>query len=46
MCRRIVFAAFRMGASRLCVAQKYHRFQNFQPDVSPRGGQAGGLGVL
>ncbi len=33
MCRRTVSAALRIGASRLCVAQKYQRFQNFQPDA-------------
>ena len=33
MCRRTVSAALRIGASRRCVAQKYHSFLNFQPDT-------------
>ena len=33
MCRRIISAALLIGSSRLCVAQKYQRFQNFQPDA-------------
>ncbi len=31
MCLETVFAALRIGSSRLCVGQKYHRFQNVQP---------------
>ncbi len=33
MCRRTVSAALRIGSNRLCVAQKYQRFQNFLPDA-------------
>ena len=33
MCRRIVSAAAFIGANLLCVAQKYHCFQNFHPDA-------------